>query len=193
MTKRYVGIKGNDTQGDFIRRSPRSACKIIGIWHVRYRRLNSPAFAWCAILYAHRCESPDESTNEVERLVTYMKFQIGGQKRCLEPGNKIGVANRRDRRRKSPSAKFRLFIISYPARPRRIIVKYTVENNCPKKKKSRARRNFWMYRDVRSINYITVCHACHENGANQNAGSTTFPSYRAFLESPETFRAYFEC
>ena len=34
--------------GDFIRRSPRSAYKIVDIWHVRYRRLNSPAFAKCA-------------------------------------------------------------------------------------------------------------------------------------------------
>ena len=33
---------------DDFRRSPRSAYKIVDIWHVRYRRLNSPAFAWCA-------------------------------------------------------------------------------------------------------------------------------------------------
>ena len=59
--------KVSDTLGDFIRRSPRSAkiarcarcsdCdfrrsprsayKIANIWHVRYRRLNSPAFAKC--------------------------------------------------------------------------------------------------------------------------------------------------
>ena len=30
------------------RRSPRSAYKIVDIWHVRYRRPNSPAFAKCA-------------------------------------------------------------------------------------------------------------------------------------------------
>ena len=56
--------KANDTLGDFIRlcprsakiarcarysdcdfcRSPRSAYKIVDIWHVRYRRLNLPAF-----------------------------------------------------------------------------------------------------------------------------------------------------
>ena len=60
--------KAGDTPSDFIRRSPRSAkiarcarcsdCdfrrsprsayKIADIWHVRYRRLNSPAFAKCA-------------------------------------------------------------------------------------------------------------------------------------------------
>ena len=31
-----------------VRRSPRSAYKIADIWHVSYRRLNSPAFAKCA-------------------------------------------------------------------------------------------------------------------------------------------------
>ena len=60
--------KASDRPGDFIRRSlrstefvmcarysdcnfrrsPRSAYKIADIWHVRYRRLNSPAFAKCA-------------------------------------------------------------------------------------------------------------------------------------------------
>ena len=60
--------KASDTLGDFIRRSrrsakiawcarcsdcdfrrsPRSAYKIADIWHVRYGRLNSPAFAKCA-------------------------------------------------------------------------------------------------------------------------------------------------
>ena len=37
--------KGGDTLGDFVRRSQRSMYKIAGIWHVRYRLLNSPAFA----------------------------------------------------------------------------------------------------------------------------------------------------
>ena len=60
--------KASDTLGNFIRRSrrsakiascawcsncdfrrtPRSAYKIADIWHVRYRRLNSPAFTKCA-------------------------------------------------------------------------------------------------------------------------------------------------
>ena len=40
-------FKASDTLGDF-RRSPRSAYKIADIWHVRYRRLNSLAFAKCA-------------------------------------------------------------------------------------------------------------------------------------------------
>ena len=40
--------KAGDTPGDFVSRSPRSAYKIADIWHVRYRRLNSPAFAKCA-------------------------------------------------------------------------------------------------------------------------------------------------
>ena len=39
--------KDSDTLGDFIRRLPRSA-KIADIRHVRYRRVNSPAFAKCA-------------------------------------------------------------------------------------------------------------------------------------------------
>ena len=62
-------LKASDTPGDFIRRSPRSAkiarcvrCRdcdfadrrdrrqvIADIWHVRYRRLNSPAFVKCAL------------------------------------------------------------------------------------------------------------------------------------------------
>ena len=62
------GHKASDTLSDFIRwsprsakiarcarcsdcdfrRSPRSAYKIVDIWHVKYRRLNSPAFAKCA-------------------------------------------------------------------------------------------------------------------------------------------------
>ena len=60
-----VASKTGDTSSDFVRRSrrsvetvscarcgdcdflrsPRSAYKIADIWHVRYRRLNSPAFA----------------------------------------------------------------------------------------------------------------------------------------------------
>ena len=41
-------LKASNTPGDFIRRSRRSAYKIADIWHVRYGRLNSPAFAKCA-------------------------------------------------------------------------------------------------------------------------------------------------
>ena len=39
-------IAAPGTPGDF-RRSPRSVYKIADIWHFRYRRLNSPAFAKC--------------------------------------------------------------------------------------------------------------------------------------------------
>ena len=39
-------IAAPGTPGDF-RRSPRSGYKIADIWHVRYRRLNSPVFAKC--------------------------------------------------------------------------------------------------------------------------------------------------
>ena len=67
--ERFWLPKASDTLGDFIRRSrlsakiaiaapgtacgnfrgsPRSAYKIADIWHVRYRRINSPAFAKCA-------------------------------------------------------------------------------------------------------------------------------------------------
>ena len=67
-TREKVVSQAGDTPGDFIRRSrrsakiarcarcsdcdfrrsPRSAYKIVDIWHVRYRRLNSPEFAKCA-------------------------------------------------------------------------------------------------------------------------------------------------
>ena len=40
--------KTSDTLGDFICRSRRLAYKIADIRHVRYRRLNSPAFTQCA-------------------------------------------------------------------------------------------------------------------------------------------------
>ena len=70
LKRQWIGCysKASDTFSDFIRRSPqsvkiarcarcsdydfrrspRSAYKIADIWHVRYRRLNSPEFAKCA-------------------------------------------------------------------------------------------------------------------------------------------------
>ena len=86
--------KAGDTPGDFIRRSPRSAkiarcarcsnCdfrrsprsayKIADMWHVKYWRLDSPSVPVPAIFYAHRCESPAKSTNQVGRLY-HMTFQ----------------------------------------------------------------------------------------------------------------------
>ena len=43
----FATSKASDTLSDFIHRSPRSPSIAI-FWHVRYRRLNSPAFAKCA-------------------------------------------------------------------------------------------------------------------------------------------------
>ena len=54
------------------RRSPRSAYKIVDIWHVRYRRLNSPAFAKSA--RSPCCESPVKPTHQVGRFY-HMSFQ----------------------------------------------------------------------------------------------------------------------
>ena len=72
------------------RRSPRSAYKIADIWHVRYRRLNSPAFAKCARsrygFYGHRCELPVKSINQVGRFYHMNNVEsatsIGGEN-CL--------------------------------------------------------------------------------------------------------------
>ena len=89
--------KSSDTPGDFIRRSPRSAkiarcarcsdCdfhrsprlayEIADIWHVRYRRLNSPhspSVSVPAIFYVYCCESPVKSTHQVGRFY-HMSFQ----------------------------------------------------------------------------------------------------------------------
>ena len=64
--------KAGDTPGDFIHRSPRSAYKIADIWHVRYRRSNSPEFAKsvrpCDFLPFH-CESPVKLTNQMGRYI----------------------------------------------------------------------------------------------------------------------------
>ena len=59
-----------------------------------------------AIFYAHRCESPLKSTNQVGQFYN-MTFQNGGHDRGKWPGrslsgNEIEVPNRRDRRKKSP-------------------------------------------------------------------------------------------
>ena len=62
------------------RQSPRSAYKIADIWHVRYRRLNSPAFAYSpsvpvpAIFYVYCYESPVKPTHQVLRFY-HMCFQ----------------------------------------------------------------------------------------------------------------------
>ena len=61
-------------------------------------RQHSPSVPIPAILYAHCCKSPDRLGD-----FYHMTFQSSGQQRCLEPGNKIEVANRRDWRSKSPS------------------------------------------------------------------------------------------
>ena len=91
--------KASDTLGDFIRRSPRSAkiarcarcndCdsrrsqrsayKIADIWHVKYRRLNSPAFAKCArfrdfLRLLLRIASIVKPTHQVGRFY-HMNFQ----------------------------------------------------------------------------------------------------------------------
>ena len=62
-----LNSQAGDIPGDFIRRSQRSAYKIADIWHVRYRRLNTPSVPVPAIFYAHHCESPVKSTNQVRR------------------------------------------------------------------------------------------------------------------------------
>ena len=69
------------------------------IWYVRYRRLNSPVPAILTLVAANR------QMRQPIRLDDFYHttLQNGGHQRCLEPGNKIGVANRRDRCRKSPS------------------------------------------------------------------------------------------
>ena len=71
-----IAIAAPGTPGDF-RRSRRSAYKIADIWHVSYRRLNSPAFAKCARsrdFYGHCCESPVKPTHQVGRFY-HMTFQ----------------------------------------------------------------------------------------------------------------------
>ena len=56
------------------RRSPRSAFKIADIWHVRYRRLNSPSVPVPTIFYVYCCESPVTPTHQVGRFY-HMSFQ----------------------------------------------------------------------------------------------------------------------
>ena len=130
--------KSGDTLGDFIcrsprsakiarcarwsdcdfRRSPRSAYKIADIWHVRYRRLNSPAFFKCArsrdFLRSLLGQSPVKSTHQIGRFY-HMNFQtdchiaaIGEKNRQVCPHQSVakiasaGDQIRRDRRIKSP-------------------------------------------------------------------------------------------
>ena len=69
-----------------IRQSPRSGYKIADIWHVRYRRFNSPAFAKSArsrdFLAFLLWESAVKLTNQVGRYY-HMIFQNGGRHRKL--------------------------------------------------------------------------------------------------------------
>ena len=105
--------KAGDTLGDFIRRSPRSAkivCpvqrlrfsyKIADIWHVRYRRLNSPAFAKCV-----RSRDFLRSSLRIASKLNQSGWAIlshdFSKRPSMEPGNKVEVPHRRDRRKKSP-------------------------------------------------------------------------------------------
>ena len=97
MISLLTTCKASDTLGDFIRRSPqsakiarcarcsdcdyrrspRSAYKIADIRHVRYRQLNSPAFAKCTRyrnFYIYSCESTVKPTHQVGRFY-HMSFQ----------------------------------------------------------------------------------------------------------------------
>ena len=113
--------KAGDTPSDFIRRSsrsakiarcarcsdydfrrsPRSAYKIADIWHVRYRRLNSAAYAKYA-----RSRDFLRSSLRIASKVNQSEWAILSHdfSKCtsMEPGNKIEVPHRRDRRKKSP-------------------------------------------------------------------------------------------
>ena len=111
MSRRPVqGPKARDTLGDFIRRSPRSAkiarcarcndCgfrrsprsayKIADIWHVRYRRLNSPAFAKCA------------RSRDFLRLLLWIASKANPSGWAILSHEFSKLPHRRDRRKKSP-------------------------------------------------------------------------------------------
>ena len=93
------------SDGDF-RRSPRSAYKIADIWHVRYRRLNSPAFAKCTRSRDFLCSSLRIATkvNQSGWAILshdFSKWRTRTRKMAwMESGNEIEVPNRRDRHKK---------------------------------------------------------------------------------------------
>ena len=117
--------KSGDTLGDFIcrsprsakiarcarwsdcdfRRSPRSAYKIADIWHVRYRRLNSPAFFKCArsrdFLRLLLGQSPVKSTHQIGRFY-HMNFQTDYHIAA------IGEKNRKRWRSNSPRSAYKI-------------------------------------------------------------------------------------
>ena len=70
--------------GDF-RRSPH---KIADVWHVKYLRLNSPAFAKCA--RSRDFLRPSLPTNQVGRFY-HMTFQNAGHERGKWPGRGLGM------------------------------------------------------------------------------------------------------
>ena len=82
--------KASDTLGDFIRRSPRSAYKIADIWHVRYRRLNSPAFAKCS------------RSRDFLRLLLHIASKANPSRWAILSHEFSKLPHRRDRRQKSP-------------------------------------------------------------------------------------------
>ena len=73
------------------RRSPRSAYKIADIWHIRYRRLNSPAFAKCA------------RSRDFLRSLLRIASKANPSGWAILPHDFSKLPHRRDRRKKSPS------------------------------------------------------------------------------------------
>ena len=73
-------LKAGDTPGV---KSPISGMSDIG-------DINSPSVSVPAIFYAHRCESPLKSTNQVGRFY-HMTFQNGGHERGKWPGRSLGM------------------------------------------------------------------------------------------------------
>ena len=72
------------------RRSPRSAYKIADIWHVRYRRLNSPAFPKCA------------RSRDFLRLLLRIASKANPSGWAFLSHEFSKLPHRRDRRKKSP-------------------------------------------------------------------------------------------
>ena len=103
--------EARDTLGDFIRRSPRSvkiarcakwsdcdfrrsprsAYKIADIWHVRYRRLNSPAFAKCV------------RSRDFLRSFLRIASEVNPLGWAILSHEFLKLPHRRDRRKRSPS------------------------------------------------------------------------------------------
>ena len=73
------------------RRSPRSAYKIANIWHVRYRRLNPPAFAKCARF------------RDFPRSLLRITGKVNQSGWAILLHEFLKLPHRRDRRKKSPS------------------------------------------------------------------------------------------